>query len=98
MALLGILDIVRALSITVTGTILGTSLVARVLGKTTISVHLNEVQSTVETAVKLGNVDVEGELLVEEVEHLVLGVGGVHEVDTATNVLGVLQSRISTCL
>jgi hypothetical protein len=44
------LDVARALSVTVTGTVLGTSLVARVLGETTVLVHRGEVESTVETA------------------------------------------------
>lgn len=44
------LEVSRALSITVTGTKLGTSLVGRVLGKTTIGVHLDKVQGTVDTA------------------------------------------------
>jgi len=83
------LDVVWALSITVTGTILGTSLVSGVLGETTIGSHLREVQSTVQTARKVGNIDIESELLVVWLEHLILGVGGVHEVDTGTNVVGV---------
>lgn len=44
------LEVSRALSITVTGTKLGTSLVGWVLGKTTIGVHLDKVQGTVDTA------------------------------------------------
>ena len=52
----------------------------------TIGSHLGEVDGTVETAGELGDIDVEGELLVEQVEHLILGVGGVHEVDTRADV------------
>ena len=78
----------RALSIAVTSSVLGTSLVGRVFRHTTISVHLNEVHSTVQTTGQLGHVNVEGELLVEKVEHLVPLVG-VHEVDTRANVLAV---------
>ena len=44
------LEVSGALSITVTGTKLGTSLVGWVLGKTTIGVHLDKVQGTVDAA------------------------------------------------
>lgn len=82
-----VLDVVGALSIAVTGSVLGTGLVVA-LAHTTVSGHLDEVESTVETARQLGNIDVEGELLADQVEHLVLGVG-LHEVRTRTNVGGV---------
>lgn len=84
------LDIVWALSIAVTGTVLSTSLVTRVAGLSSIGVHLREVESTVQTARKLGDIDIEGELLVEEVEHLVGLVLVVHKIDTGTDVGGVL--------
>jgi hypothetical protein len=47
------LDVLRTLSITVSGTILGTGLVARVLGHSSIGIHLSEVQSTVQSARKV---------------------------------------------
>jgi hypothetical protein len=73
------LDVPGALRITVASSVLGTSLVVGVLRETTISVHLDEVESTVETARKLGDVDIKGELAVEQVEHLVLrGASGRH--------------------
>ena len=78
-----------ALGITVTSSVLGTSLVVGEAGLATVGVHLDEVERAVETAGELGHVDVEGELLVEEVEHLVPRVGGVHEVDTRADVLRV---------
>lgn len=71
-----------------TSSVLSTSLVVALV-KTTISCHLNEVESTVQTARKVRNINVEGELLVDEVEHLVLGVG-LHEVGSGTNVGRVL--------
>lgn len=80
------LDITRALRVAVTSTVLGTSLVGGVGRHTTVGSHLGEVDGTVETAGQLGDVDVEGELLVHQVEHLVLGVGGVHEIDTRADV------------
>ena len=79
-------DVVRALGVAVTGTVLGSSLVVREAGDTAVGVHLDEVESTVQTTGELRHVDVEGELLVLEVENLVLLVARVHEVDTGTNV------------
>ena len=79
------LDILGALRIAVTGTELRTSLVGRELRETTILSHLDEVKSTVKTAGKVGHVDVEGELLVQELEHLVVG-SVLHQVDTGADV------------
>lgn len=85
-----------ALGVTVTSSVLGTGLVVGLLGHTTVLGHLDEVQGTVETALKLGNIDIEGELLVLEVEHLVLSVGSVHEVDTGADVgrVGALLDKL----
>ena len=80
------LDVVGALSITVAGSVFGTSLVASETGETTVGVHLREVESTVETAGKVGDIDVKGELLVLELEHLIGGIGS-QEVDTRADVL-----------
>jgi len=49
----------------------------------------DEVEGTVETAADVGNIDIKGELVTEEVEHLVLGVV-LHEVDTRTDVGTIL--------
>ena len=68
--------------------VLGTSLVGGETGHASICVHGREVDSTVETTGELGNVDVECELLVQELEHLVFGVT-VEEVDTGTDVLSI---------
>lgn len=81
------LDIVGTLRITVSGSVLGTSLVVGVLGLATIGVHLDKVQGTVKTTGKLGDVDVECELLVLGLEHLVSDIGGVHQIDTGADVL-----------
>lgn len=43
------LEVSGALSITVTCSVRGSSLVGRVLGKTTIGIHLDKVQGTVDT-------------------------------------------------
>jgi len=82
------LDVSGALGVAVSGSVLGTSLVRREPGNTTVGVHLGEVEGTVETTGKVGDIDVEGELLVENLEKLVLAVavGGQH-VDTGTDVL-----------
>ena len=80
------LEITRALRVAVASAVLGASLVAWVLCHPTVRVHLGEVQSAVETAGELGNVDVEGELLVQQLEHVVARVR-LHQVDTGPDVL-----------
>lgn len=57
-----------ALGVTVTSSVLGASLVGSVLGKTTIGIHLGEVECTVKAARKVGNINVEGEFLAQQVE------------------------------
>ena len=79
------LDVLRTLRVAVTGTVLGTSLVARVLRHTTILVHLTQVESTVETTGEVRHINVECELLVLQLEHLVL-CRTRHEVDTRADV------------
>lgn len=78
--------------ITITSSVLRTSLVAREFSKTTVCVHLREVESTVETTWKVGDIDVESKLLVEDLEKLILTVA-VHEVNTGTNVLPIRVVR-----
>lgn len=80
------LNVTRALRIAVTSSILGTGLVVFILGQATIGVHRCEVQSTVQTAWEVGDVNVKGELIVEEVEGLVCLVV-LHKVHTRANVL-----------
>lgn len=83
------LEITGTLGVTVSSTVLGTSRVARVRGNTTVFLHSDEVQSRVETTLNGGQVDIEGELVAEEVEHLVL-VLAIHEVEPRADVLAVL--------
>ena len=79
------LDVLRALGVTVSRTELGTGLVVGEASHTTIGVHLDEVESAVETARKLGHVNVECELLVLQVEHVV-GRFILKKVDTRADV------------
>lgn len=79
------LNILRALRVAVARSVLGTSLVVRELGHTTILVHRDEVDGAVKTARKVRHVDVEGELLIHQLEHLVVR-GILHEVDTGADV------------
>ena len=76
----------RALGVAVARAELGTSLVAGEAAHPAVSVHLDEVERAVEAAGELGHVDVESELLVLELEHLVLGIGRVHEVHARADV------------
>lgn len=101
-------EIPGALSITVTCSVRGSSLVGRVLGKTTIGVHLDEVQGAVDTTTwrmsqlanaqssstyriltKTRDVNVEGELLVLQLEQFVLVT--VDQVDSRANVVTLLE-------
>lgn len=79
------LQISRALRVTVTSTVLSAGLVILVLGETTIGIHGDEVQSTVQTTSEVRNIHVEGELLVQQLEHLV-GVLVLHHIQTRTDV------------
>jgi hypothetical protein len=86
------LDVVGALRVAVTSSVLGTSLVVGELGHASVSVHLGEVDGTVETARKLGDINVEGELLSLHLELLVHGgAAWCHEVDTRTDVAASLE-------
>lgn len=80
------LEVARALRVTVSSTVLGTGLVGWVLGHATVGVHGDKVQSTVETAGEVGDIDIEGELLVQQLKHLV-GRVVLHHVQTRANVL-----------
>lgn len=79
------LHVARALSVAVASSVLGTSLVVREFGHATVLVHSGQVERAVETAGEIRHVDVEGELLVEELQHLVVCVIG-HEVDARADV------------
>lgn len=78
-------QITRTLRVAVSNTVLSTSLVVGVLGDTTVGIHGDKVEGTVQTARKVRNVDSEGELLVQQVEHLVVCVIG-HQVGTRSDV------------
>lgn len=84
------LEVTSTLSVTVSSTVLGSSLVVRLRRKTAVFLHGNEIQSTVHAALDTGQVDVESELVVQELEGLVLAVP-IHEVHAGANVLAVLM-------
>ena len=83
------LQVTGALGVAVTSTILGTSLVGGVARHATILLHSDEVEGTIETALEGGQVNIESELVVHEVEHLEL-VRSVHEIESGANVGAVL--------
>jgi hypothetical protein len=95
------LEVTGALRVAVASAVLGAGLVVRLGGQATVERHLGEVDRAVETAAELGHVNVKRELLVDEVESLVLGVRGVHQVHARTDVAasdeadrrGVTRSR-----
>ncbi|KAJ8109446.1 hypothetical protein OPT61_g7451 [Boeremia exigua] len=78
------LDVVGALGVAVSCRVLVVALV-----EATVGGHLDKVESTVQTAREVGNIDIEGELLVDEVEHLILGIR-LHEVGTRSYISRVL--------
>lgn len=55
------------------------------MAETTVLLHLDKIERTVDSAGNLGNIDIEGELLVKEMEHLVFAVA-VHEVNTSADI------------
>ena len=83
------LDVVWALSVAVASSVLRTSLVRREAAGATVLVHLDEVERAVETTWERRHVDVEGELLVLELEQLVRAIVLIEEVNTGTDVRGV---------
>ena len=66
-------------------TILGSGLVVGILAHTTIFVHGHKVESTIETARELGEVDIECEFLVQQAEHLVRGIR-LHKIQARTDI------------
>ena len=66
------LDVLGALRVAVTSSVLGTNLVPREARHTTIGIHLREVDGTVKTARKVRHVDIESEFHVLHVECRVL--------------------------
>lgn len=78
--------VVWALGIAISSSVLSSSLIRSVLGHATVGVHGGEVDSSVEPTWQVRHIDVEGELLALQAEHLVLGIIG-HEVDSASDVL-----------
>lgn len=70
------------------------SLVGWILRHATVGIHRREVQSAVKTAPKVGNVDIECELVIEWLKQVVLG-RRVQEVDTGTNIdLGAVSNEV----
>lgn len=80
------LEITRTLGITVPSSVLGASLVGREPGHATILVHGDEVQRPVQAARHLRRVDVDGELVAQEVEHLVGVIARLRQVDSSADV------------
>jgi hypothetical protein len=83
------LEIMRALSIAIASSVLGTSLVGGVFRFISISRHLNEIESTVKTARHVGDIHIECELLVLELEHLIFLTRWVQKVCSRADVLRV---------
>ena len=83
------LDVVRTLSVTVARAVCRACRVARVV-ETSVLLHLNEVQGTIQTTGELGHVHVECELLVLQSEHVISLARLVQQVCPGADVLAVL--------
>lgn len=83
------LEVTGALGVAVTSTVGGTGLVDREAGHATVGLHGNEVEGRVHAAGDGRQIDVKGELVSGEVEHLV-AVRSLQEVHTGANVGAVL--------
>merc|ERR1719244_2332275 len=84
------LEIMRALGITVACTIGSSGLVPWVFTHTTILLHFNKVEGTVQATGQIRYINIEGELPVEKLEHLILLATRFHQVHSATHVVRVL--------
>jgi hypothetical protein len=89
-------EITRALGITVSSTIFGSSFVGRVLLQATVCIHGDEVERPIEAAGEVRQVNIEGELEVgSQLEHLISSVI-LHQVGTRSNVrrVGPLGNKL----
>lgn len=84
----------KALSVAVTSAVVSTALVE--LALVAIGGHLAQVQSRVHAARKAGGVDVEGELVAGELEHLILLLGLVQKVDSWADKLSVGENVLES--
>ena len=87
------LDVVRALSITVTSAISSPGSVGGVFRQAAILHHLDKVEGSVQPTVKLAIIHGKRELLVEEVEHHIVLLVRVQEVGPGANVPRVRPFR-----
>ena len=82
------LNVIRALCNAVPSSVFSAGLLSRVfLERPLIGVHLRKVKCAVKATGKVGHVDIEGELLVLQVEHLIAAVVG-HKVHARAGVGG----------
>lgn len=79
------LHVMGALRVTVSGSVCGTSGIAGVVCHSSVKSHLREVKGTIESTGEVGHVNIEGELVVLQVEALV-GAVICQKVDTRSDV------------
>jgi hypothetical protein len=90
------LNVLRTLSITVPSSIVGTCLVSGPSSYSSVSIHLGEVKSAVQSAREVGNIHIECELLAQQLQHLVLsGTPSCHQVCSGPDIgLGTLGNEV----
>merc|ERR1712168_1215431 len=84
------LQIMRALCITVASAVGSSGLVSFIFTHTTILFHFNKVEGTIQATWELRYINIEGELPIQEFEHLILLAAGFHQVNSASIVIRIL--------
>merc|ERR1712168_548201 len=84
------LQIMRTLGITIPSTVRSSRLVSFIFTHTTIFFHFNEVEGAIEATWELRYINIEGELPIQEFEHLILLAAGFHQVNSASIVIRIL--------
>merc|ERR1719391_454637 len=84
------LQIMRALCITVASAIGSSRLVSFIFTHTTILFHFNKVEGTIQATRELRYINIEGELPVQQFEHLILLAARFHQVNSASIVIRIL--------
>jgi hypothetical protein len=75
-------------------------LVGGMTGHASILLHLHKVQRSIESTGKIGDINIERELLVEQLEHIVVGLRAIQQHRSGSDVLrvGPLKKQSGKCL
>merc|ERR1719244_655596 len=84
------LEIMGALGITVACSVGSSRLVSWIFTHTTIFLHFNKVESTIQPTGEIRHINIKGELPVQKLEHLILLATRFHQVHSASHVVRIL--------